>query len=102
MAVFLDLSFISEQWLRHIGRLAQNKTRTETVLTALSFVFAAIGTAGIILLTIFDTFRYPRLHDVFLLLFIGGYLISAIFICWEYQRLGIRKFILFLTMENPI
>jgi hypothetical protein len=90
--VFLDLAFLSERWLRHRGRLAKNTTTLEKVLSGLSLIFAAIGTAGLILLSIFDTLHHPRLHDVFLLLFIAGYVISAIFICWEYQRLGIRKF----------
>jgi len=30
------------------------------------------------------------LHDVFLVLFIAGYVVSAVFICAEYQRLGIH------------
>lgn len=88
--VFLDLSFLSERWLRHRGRLAANTSRTEKVLAVLSIIFAIIGTCGLILLSIFDTNHYPRVHDVMLLLFIAGYVISAIFICWEYQRLGIR------------
>ncbi|KAF8862805.1 hypothetical protein BDZ45DRAFT_686354 [Acephala macrosclerotiorum] len=88
--VFLDLSFLSERWLRHRGRLAKNLTRTEKVLSILSIAFAIIGTCGLILLSIFDTAHYPRVHDVMLLLFIAGYVISAIFICWEYQRLGIH------------
>jgi hypothetical protein len=97
MAVFLDLSFVSERWLRHKGRLAKNKTGTEKVLTILSFFFAAVGSAGIILLSIFDTLNHPSLHRIFLLLFIAGYLLSAIFICWEYQRLGIRKFSMLMS-----
>ncbi|EKD14136.1 uncharacterized protein L3040_007864 [Drepanopeziza brunnea f. sp. 'multigermtubi'] len=88
--VFLDASFLSERWLRHRGRLARNQTTMEKVLSWLSMAFALIGTAGLILLSIFDTLRHPTLHDVFLLLFIAGYVISAIFICWEYQRLGIK------------
>jgi hypothetical protein len=92
--IFLDISFLSERWLRHRGRLAANETRTEKVLAGLSIVFAIIGTCGLILLSIFDTARYPRVHDVMLLLFIVGYVISAVFICWEYQRLGIRTFTL--------
>jgi len=88
--IFLDLSFISERWLRHKGRLARNTTVLEKVLSILSMIFATIGTAGLILLSIFDTKRHPKLHDIFLLLFIAGYVISAIFICWEYQRLGIH------------
>ncbi|TVY18445.1 Protein sfk1 [Lachnellula arida] len=88
--VFLDLSFLSERWLRHNGRLAKNTTTIEKVLSGLSMIFALIGTAGLILLSIFDTLRHPTLHDIFLLLFIVGYVVSAIFICWEYQRLGIH------------
>jgi len=88
--VFLDLSFLSERWLRHRGRLVANLTVTEKVLSGLSIAFAILGTAGLILLSIFDTLRHPTLHDIFLLLFVVGYIVSAIFICWEYQRLGIR------------
>lgn len=88
--VFLDLSFLSERWLRHRGRLVKNTSTTEKALSGLSLVFALVGTAGLILLSIFDTLRYPRLHDIFLLLFVVGYVVSAIFICWEYQRLGSR------------
>jgi len=67
--VFLDLSFAAERWLRHTGRLARNSGVAEKVLSALSIVFAIAGTCGLILLSIFDTLRYPRLHDGFLLLF---------------------------------
>lgn len=88
--VFLDLSFASERWLRHTGRLAKNLGTAEKILSGLSMVFAVAGTAGLILLSIFDTLRHPKLHDGFLLLFIAGYVVSAIFICAEYQRLGIH------------
>lgn len=89
--VLLDISFASDRWLRHKGRLAPNTTTGEKVLSGLSIGFAVIGTAGLILLSIFDTAWQPNLHNIFLLLFIAGYVISAIFICWEYQRLGKRK-----------
>lgn len=69
--VFLDLSFLSERWLRHTGRLARNLGVAEKVLSALSIVFALVGTVGLILLAIFDNVNYPRLHDGFLLLFMG-------------------------------
>ncbi|KAF6827426.1 frag1 dram sfk1 family protein [Colletotrichum plurivorum] len=87
-AVFLDLSFFSDRWLRHKGRLAPNTSAGEKVLFGLTIVFALVGTVGLVCLSIFDTYRHGRLHLLFLLLFIAGYLISAIFICWEYQRLG--------------
>ncbi|KAI4133488.1 MAG: hypothetical protein LQ338_000224 [Usnochroma carphineum] len=88
--VFLDLSFAAERWLRHTGRLAKNMGVAEKVLSGLAIIFAVAGTCGLILLSIFDTVHHPRLHDGFLLLFIAGYVISAIFICAEYQRLGVH------------
>jgi Frag1/DRAM/Sfk1 family len=88
--IFLDLSFFAERYLRHTGRLARNTSRTQKVLSIISIVFAVAGSAGLILLAIFDTYRHPRMHDGFLLLFIAGFIFSAIFICAEYQRLGIH------------
>jgi len=88
--IFLDLAFLSDLWLRHRGRLVANMTRGEHALSIFTIVFAAIGTCGLILLSIFDTARYPKLHDIFLLLFIGGYVLSAVCTCWQYQRLGMR------------
>ncbi|RBR11416.1 uncharacterized protein FIESC28_09030 [Fusarium coffeatum] len=89
-SIFLDAAFLSERWLRHRGRLVPNRTLMEKILTWLSIFFAAVGTVGLICLSIFRTGRYTKLHHMFLALFIGGYLISAVFICWEYQRLGIN------------
>ena len=88
--LFLDAAFLSERWLRHKGRLARNTTRMEKALVGLSLLFALIGTLGLILLSFFDTLRHPSLHRLFLLFFMGGYVVSAIFICWEYQRLGVQ------------
>lgn len=90
MVVTLNASFLAERWLRHQGRLAANTSTTQKVLSGLAIVFAFAGGAGIILLSIFDTYHHPHLHDGFLLLFIAGYIISAIFLCAEYQRLGIH------------
>ncbi|KAI4103685.1 MAG: hypothetical protein L6R37_003691 [Teloschistes peruensis] len=88
--IFLDLSFASERWLRHTGRLAKNMGMAEKILSGFSIIFAVAGTFGLILLSIFDTVHHPRLHDGFLLLFMAGYVISAISICAEYQRLGVH------------
>lgn len=88
--VSLDLSFLSDHWLRHRGRLVPNANITEKILSVFTIIFAAIGTCGLILLSIFDTVRFKKLHDIFLLLFIAGYVLSAICICWQYQRLGVR------------
>jgi len=88
--IFLVLSFIAERWLRHTGRLARNTHTSQKILSVFSIIFGIAGAAGLILLSIFDTYHHPHLHDGFLLLFIGGYVISAIFLCAEYQRLGIH------------
>ncbi|KAL8790518.1 MAG: hypothetical protein Q9213_000540 [Squamulea squamosa] len=89
--IFLDLSFFAERWLRHRGRrLAKNLGVAEKASSALSIFFAIAGTCGLILLSVFDTVSHPRLHNGFLLIFIAGYIISAIFICAEYQRLGMH------------
>lgn len=88
--IFLDLGFMSERWLRHYGRLAPNTSRTQSTLSSISIFFAVCGTCGLILLSIFDTYHHDRLHDGFLLIFLGGYILSAIFLCAEYQRLGIH------------
>jgi len=88
--VTFDLAFIFERYLRHTGKLAPNTSKWQKVYSLCSTIAAIVGAAGLILLTIFDTKRHPRLHNVFLGVFIIGYIVSAIFICWEYQRLGIH------------
>ena len=88
--VVFDVAFVSERWLRHRGRLTQNYSISEKILSGLAIAAAIIGACGLIFLTIFDTVRYPRVHTSMLVVFIAGYIVSAIFICAEYQRLGIH------------
>lgn len=88
--VVFDFAFIAERWLRHRGRLAHNTSLTQKLLSIFAIIFAIIGALGLILLTIFDTVHHPHVHDAMLVVFIVGYIISAIFICAEYQRLGIH------------
>ena len=90
MVVVFDLAFISERWLRHKNRLTPNYSRREVWLSICAILAAIVGAAGLIFLSIFDTKHYPTVHDSMLGVFIGGYIISAIFICAEYQRLGIH------------
>ncbi|RYP77076.1 hypothetical protein DL771_001366 [Monosporascus sp. 5C6A] len=86
--LFLDLSFAADRFLRHRGRLVPNVSVREKVFFGLTIVFAVVGTVGLTCLSGFDTLRYQQLHNIFLVLFIGGYLLSAIFICAGFQRLG--------------
>jgi hypothetical protein len=88
--VTFDLAFIFERYLRHTGKLARNTSAWQKVYSACATIAAIAGAAGLILLTIFDTKRHSKLHNIFLGVFIIGYIVSAIFICWEYQRLGIH------------
>ena len=44
--VFLDLSFASERWLRHTGRLARNLGVAEKVLSALSSTLSTENLSG--------------------------------------------------------
>ena len=69
MVVVFDVTFIAERWLRHKGRLTQNYNKVEKALSVCAIIFAIIGAAGLILLSCFDTKRHPRLHDIFLIVF---------------------------------
>ncbi|KAF1845768.1 uncharacterized protein K460DRAFT_312518 [Cucurbitaria berberidis CBS 394.84] len=88
--VTFDLAFIFERWLRHAGRLTPNTSVWQKVYSTLATIAAVVGAAGLILLSIFDAKRHNKLHNIFLGVFILGYIVSAIFICLEYQRLGIH------------
>lgn len=88
--VVFDLVFIAERYLRHSGRLAHNTSWTQKILSMFATLFALVGAAGLILLTIYDTVNHNRLHTAFTAVFIVGYIVSAIFVCAEYQRLGIH------------
>lgn len=82
-AVGFFLSLVFERWLRHSGRLLPNMRRRERVLSSLAIMGAFIGGCGLILLTIFDTLRHHALHRIFLLVFIVGVALSAIFTVLE-------------------
>ncbi|KAI9000601.1 Frag1/DRAM/Sfk1 family-domain-containing protein [Trametes punicea] len=79
------LSSAIERWLRHEGRLVANMRRRERVLACFAIIFAFVGMCGLILLSIFDTKRFPSLHRVFLLVFMLGVGLSAIFTVVEYR-----------------
>lgn len=86
----LNLGMLAERWLRHNGRLAPNTTRFQKILDIVALLCAIAGAVGLTLLTIYNTNDYPNMHDRCLGVFLVGYVLSAIFICWEYQRLGAK------------
>ena len=53
--------------------------RREKIMSSLAIFGAFLGGVGLILLSIFDTKRHPKLHRVFLLIFVLGAALSAIF-----------------------
>lgn len=66
MVVTFDLVFIGERWMRHTRRLAPNNSKWEKIASVLSIIASIVGAAGLILLTIFDTRDYPKVHDAML------------------------------------
>ncbi|KAF7890191.1 hypothetical protein EAF00_008506 [Botryotinia globosa] len=88
--ITFNMVFIAERWLRHNGRLHGNTSIFQKVLSALAIVFSVAGGIGLICLTCLNDVDHHTAHDICLAIFIGGYILSAIFICWEYQRLGIH------------
>ncbi len=64
--------------------------RRERVFSCLAILGSFIGGCGLILLSIFDTKRHPTLHRVFLLVFIVGVALSAIFTVVEVCALLLR------------
>lgn len=53
--------------------------RREKAFSILAIMGSLIGGAGLILLSVFDTKRFPSAHRGFLLVFMIGVAISAIF-----------------------
>ncbi|KAH8104268.1 Frag1/DRAM/Sfk1 family-domain-containing protein [Phellopilus nigrolimitatus] len=87
-AIGLSLSLSIERWARHDGRLLPNMRKREKVTSALAIIWSFVGGAGLILLSVFDTKRYPLLHDVFLGVFVAGTAISAFFTIVEFRWLN--------------
>jgi len=87
-AVGFFLSLVVERWLRRTGRLLPEFRKRERAMSALACAGAFFGGAGLILLSIFDTKRHPSLHRVFLLVFVLGVALSAIFTVLEFRWLN--------------
>ncbi|KAH7882283.1 Frag1/DRAM/Sfk1 family-domain-containing protein [Phlebopus sp. FC_14] len=82
--VGLFLSLILERLLRHRGRLVPEMRKRERVLGILAIIGAFIAMWGLILLSGFDTVHYTILHRLFLLIFMLGVVLSAVFTVLEY------------------
>ncbi|TFY73955.1 hypothetical protein EWM64_g10057 [Hericium alpestre] len=87
-AVSFVLSLIVERFLRHHGRLYPDLRKRERVFSWLAILASFMGGAGLILLSIFDTKRHVSAHRSFLVVFIVGVALSAIFTIAEYVWLS--------------
>lgn len=68
-AVFLSASFMSERWLRHSGHLVRNRGKRDKAFAIIAILLSLIGGAALILLSIFDTLRHARIHQILLMAF---------------------------------
>lgn len=68
-----------------------NMRTRERVLGTLAVFGAFIGGLGLILLSVFDTSRHTKAHRVFLLVFMLGVALSAIFTVFEVCRNMIKS-----------
>ncbi|KAF9266487.1 hypothetical protein L218DRAFT_956263 [Marasmius fiardii PR-910] len=87
-AVSFFLSLVIERYLRHSGRLHPNMRTRERITSTLAALGALIGGAGLVLLSVFDTKRHSNLHRLFLLIFMIGVALSALFTVMEYRWLS--------------
>ena len=55
-------------------------------MSVLAIIWGAIGSAGLVLLAVFDTVRYETTHRTFLLVFMLGVALSAIFTVIEVRK----------------
>jgi len=106
-AVGFFLSLVIERWLRHAGRLLPDMRQRERVLSILAILGSFIGGLGLILLSVFDTKRFPSAHQAFLLVFIVGVGLSAIFTIMEFRWISkdyveLRKLKLAYMMKGVI
>ncbi|KAF8427459.1 Frag1/DRAM/Sfk1 family-domain-containing protein [Tirmania nivea] len=81
-STFFLLSLLS---MRRNQALPKRKDR---VLDLCALLFGLFGSVSLILLSVFDTARHSNLHRLFLLFFMLGIVLSALFTTLEYRSLG--------------
>jgi len=87
-AVGFVLTLVVERWLRHKGRLPPDMRVREKVFSVLAILSSVVGGAALILLSVFDTKHYTTVHRLFLLIFMLGVWLTAIFSVVEYRWLS--------------
>jgi len=84
----LVISLTIERLLRHDGRLPPELRRRERVFGRLAIVGAVVAMLGLACLSGFDLGQYPTTHMAFLLVFLIGVSLSAIFTVIEFRWLA--------------
>ena len=64
--ILFDIALVIEFWLRLRGRLVRYANAAQTAFAGVAILFAFVGAAGLILLAVYDTARYPSRHIIFL------------------------------------
>jgi Co/Zn/Cd efflux system component len=88
-------------------RLVENFRTRERVFSWLAILGSVIGGAGLILLSVFDTDRHHNLHRIFLVVFMVGVALSAIFTILEFRWIskdfhGVRRLRIAYIMKGVI
>ncbi|KAJ5112457.1 Frag1/DRAM/Sfk1 [Penicillium argentinense] len=82
-------------------QFVQKKEHHSRALAYFSFFITLIGSLSLIMISVFDNIDFKHLHDVFVTIFITGYLIGAVAICIDYFYLmtlyGSERRILFAS-----
>jgi len=84
-AVAFVAALATERLLRHSGRLHAHLRGRERVCSYLAIFGAFIGGLALILLSCFNVHLHKTLHDTFLLVFIVGVALSAVFSICEFR-----------------
>ncbi|CAK4029255.1 Hypothetical predicted protein [Lecanosticta acicola] len=83
-------AFFTERWLRHKGLLIHASSFWGSTMSVLASFFTLMGAAGLMNLTIWDARNHTHVHDPSIGVFIGGYLLAAIFMCLEKHRISLK------------
>ncbi|KAF2482307.1 Frag1/DRAM/Sfk1 family-domain-containing protein [Neohortaea acidophila] len=86
-AIFFSITFISERWLRHKGKLLHSATKWSSVCWVAAAVLTATATCALVLFTIFCVRRHAVVHYTLVATFALGYILAAALLCAERKHL---------------
>lgn len=99
-SAFYILTTLAERHLRHTRKIPGSVRKKQTILDICSVVCAVIGSAALILLSIFDAFHHSNVHWSMTLIFVVFVALSVLFqvlqvfsLSHDYDRLATLKVI---------